>query len=816
MADDSAQVKFGGDIGDLTSSMQAMQSTVASALDSMKAALQTLTDQSKQNSDAIVDSNKKIQDSVTGLKETFEKSFAGMTGIMSTFRTGFAALAGILAGGEMFKASIDATIKWDTEVAKLSRSLGITMGSASELNVALRLIGTDSDTYIGSLQKLERQLRTNESGLNELGMVTRDSNKQLVDGETAMSNALTTIKQYKAGLDQGIVGQQFFGRSAEAIAPLLRLNNEIMDRAKTLADELGLKIGKDNVAAMRAYQVELNAFKLLWTSVEIKIGNEVMKTLTQLANYLNTDGRAAVNNFADMVKYLVGVLDLAISTARAFGVMWAYLKSLPMAVSDIVTKVGEHGPGEVLSGNIKTLGDEIEDKYGKMLDGIDKGFQARWNALWANLKPPNLRAGPSKSDWSEFDMSTPKTAPNGGDDGSKDGKGGASSIVSTWQTELEDLKRLQENWNTWSLEREAQYWMEKEKLTEKGSDESKEVWRKLQDVYRQMNDQQKAALEKQVKDEEAIQKIRTNAAVLHEQAMYDMQISSIKARVQAGLLTEEEGLRLEKQLLDQRYNAQVADLQRRLELMKKDPQADPAKIAEIYAQIGKVTDKYWKDEQNIQNQALIKSAQEWKTAFNQIGSSVAGAIKGMIMQTETLQQAMTSVAEAILGAFLDMLTKWVAQWVWSHTFAKLFASATGTAEVASSAGVGAAAAGAGVAYEAALTDNLELIPATMAAAYGMIMGMSPATASAAGGWWEVPGTVTSILHPQEMVLPAGPAQGLRDMLSGGGAGGGGELHVHIYANDAKSFEAQLKRSNSALNLQLQKSIRDFRLRPTRR
>lgn len=77
-------------------------------------------------------------------------------------------------------------------------------------------------------------------------------------------------------------------------------------------------------------------------------------------------------------------------------------------------------------------------------------------------------------------------------------------------------------------------------------------------------------------------------------------------------------------------------------------------------------------------------------------------------------------------------------------------------------------------------------------------GAASALLAAASGGWDVPAYAgggadiaggLSILHPREMVLPANLAQGVRNMVAGGGASGGdNHLHLHAAAMDAPSMD----------------------------
>jgi hypothetical protein len=120
---------------------------------------------------------------------------------------------------------------------------------------------------------------------------------------------------------------------------------------------------------------------------------------------------------------------------------------------------------------------------------------------------------------------------------------------------------------------------------------------------------------------------------------------------------------------------------------------------------------------------------------------------------------------------------------------------------------------------AALSSNPITLPLAFpaaAAAAAAVMAFS----FAEGGWGEVPfDNMPTLLHAQEMVLPARLANPLRAMMDdygaarGGGAGGGagadargGDTHIHNYsitAMDAGSFKTFLRGNKSPLSTVLQ-------------
>lgn len=84
-----------------------------------------------------------------------------------------------------------------------------------------------------------------------------------------------------------------------------------------------------------------------------------------------------------------------------------------------------------------------------------------------------------------------------------------------------------------------------------------------------------------------------------------------------------------------------------------------------------------------------------------------------------------------------------------------------------------------------------LAPIAAATAFAAVIAFEGGIASAAGGY-DIPSNLSPMtqLHPEEMVLPAHLANAVRQMAAGGGGGRSGpDVHLHINAMDASSFQS---------------------------
>ena len=115
MADDTSQVKFGADIGDLDSAMQQVQSTVNGALGKMTKDLQNLSAGAKQASQEFVDSQKKMEESANELKNGVEEAFSKIRSAATGLTSVITGISAALAGGRCLQRHSKLDGKMDVE-----------------------------------------------------------------------------------------------------------------------------------------------------------------------------------------------------------------------------------------------------------------------------------------------------------------------------------------------------------------------------------------------------------------------------------------------------------------------------------------------------------------------------------------------------------------------------------------------------------------------------------------------------------------------------------------------------------------------------
>ena len=275
-----------------------------------------------------------VESSTGQMKDHFEKLNKTVEGVKNAFM----AATAVLAGGKMFKDAIDSTVSWNGEVAKMSKSLGMTTESASVLGVALNSLGISTDTYTNAALILSRQLAKGGEAFANFGIETRGANGQLKPAQQLMEESLKTIASYTEGVSRNAAGVAIFGRQWGEVAPLLKLNADTMKEAQERAERLHLIVGPDGVAQAKKYQIAMREVEEIHKSISVQMGNQLLPTLTMAATWLAKEGPAAAEGFSVAIK---GVMIVLANWKAYLDTVFQGIAALFASILDGVTTVGK-------------------------------------------------------------------------------------------------------------------------------------------------------------------------------------------------------------------------------------------------------------------------------------------------------------------------------------------------------------------------------------------------------------------------------------------------------------------------------------------
>ena len=237
--------------------------------------------------------------------------------------------------------------------------------------------------------------------------------------------------------------------------------------------------------------------------------------------------------------------------------------------------------------------------------------------------------------------------------------------------------------------------------------------------------------------------------------------------------------------------------------------------------------------QEAQDRAAEATLRSWDNAANRIENAFNSQLRGLLEGTTSWNAAMKKVLENLVIKGIEGAEHMAAQWL----VAEAQKTAASQAGAAARTAAGAGEASAGIAQDAMAA--LKTIWSSAAAAFAGVFGflapvMGPAAAGPAAGaeatvlgaagmvasadigMWQVPQDMLTMVHHNELIMPAAEAGALRGLLSGaaqdvGPSAGAINLapttHFHVNAIDGASVGQWVRNNGSHIAKALDDAVR---------
>lgn len=642
-----------------------------------------------------------------------------MTRVQSTFdglRNKLLLVTGVLAGGNLFKSTIDAAVDMQVETEKLSREFGITQSRALALRFAVTDMHVPIETLSAATSKLTVGLADGGAKFEKLGITVKGSNGQFLDLTTIMANANARILQMKEGVDRNAVAAQVYGKSWQEVSRILTLTESQIDAAAQKVKDLGIELDPQQIAD---YRNAMNDARDVVEALQVRIGSQLIPALTDLARWFSESGPLASNLFVQGLKHLIQFVD---ETVLAIRLVW----------NDLATGM------EKIAKRLETLGAIARAGATGQWDAIKQLWQAgtaelqamesKWLAQYYRLNREHLER--VEKLWGKHRKAKSEAPPPPGGtqsavDALSDGKGkpaktpAPQSRVPQWETERREfevvqaeLARRQGQFHQASLTEELLFWQGKLAMAQGGGQaevaERAAVLAKIYGIkqaqFRQEFEgelaankaleaeaqnnaarrvaiaEQEAALigqrygvnSKQYADAEArLTQIKRDALTQRQQmelsamaverdrmlASIDMAEADAQARAQLGQITFGQLLELQEQ-----FEIRRAEIRRRYAVLQReaiDPNGDPLAYQQQTAQIQQVELDHQVKIAEIRRQAVQAQRDDPSaTIWSSAAQSFDQAVDAMVFKGQTLRQSLQNIFRSIFSTFMqEMVTK---------------------------------------------------------------------------------------------------------------------------------------------------------------
>jgi hypothetical protein len=267
--------------------------------------------------------------------------------------------------------------------------------------------------------------------------------------------------------------------------------------------------------------------------------------------------------------------------------------------------------------------------------------------------------------------------------------------------------------------------------------------------------------------------------------------------VQRHEITQAQKATLSRQAMDEEYQDELALLQKEIGLGAQTL----AQKRAVYNKILELAQHHEDQVDQLVQRSITQQQQQYESYANTVTQAFNSQLHGLLAGTTNWRTAYKNILSDLLIKFIEWGETTVVQHV-ANEAAKTAATSAGVAARTSAENAGASAslatqgatiirsilssaaeAFAGVfGFLSPIMGPLAAGPA--AAAQATVAGMAGSVASADIGMWRVPQDMLTLIHHNELVMPAAQAGAFRDMLTGAsnneGASSASNRAVHIH------------------------------------
>lgn len=502
---DAATVKIGAEISDLKSGLQKATSSVKEATDKMKGDLGGLSGSTAAISSAVGSS---------------------IAGLVSSIVVGIGAAVGALLS---VTKGIEAVRQLGEESREISAVFGVNRDKAIAYAQAASDLNITQDELRRAATGLATQLKTNESGLNKMGLVTRDANGNQKEMNVLLQDAVQWVGTFSAGTARTEATMYAFGRGMRDVSKFTGYNNELIAEAEVKQQSLNLVLGQEGVEMIARYNLAQDDLGDVMNGIAVTVGKAVMPTFTAFLEWLSSFGPSAIAVVEGAFKGLMLVLEsVGVLVYSVWKLIFGPLEAAQIAFQAIGNAAAELAQGN-FSNAMKTMregaGATAQKLVGTTFDIVNawKNAGDRLNAIGKNT-PLADPAGGGRN----FNK------PAGSSGGA--GKERTESHMREYEAELKEMQAIYlENsrqngmYLEMDLEQERRFWQEKLAAVKIGSNDYMAIKEKLNTLRR-----------KELKDQ------------------YDLQMAELRLEEREAGRNEErklEAIRKEKALIISKFGA---------------------------------------------------------------------------------------------------------------------------------------------------------------------------------------------------------------------------------------------------------------------
>lgn len=226
-----------------------------------------------------------------------------------------ATTAAIVGTGTALYNSTAAAAAYGDQIDKTSQRLGMSTQAYQEWDYVMQLAGTSMSENSAAFRTLTNQLDAALNGSAEaaanfeaLGLSMDDISN--MSREDVFASIITGLQGMEDTTERAALANDLLGRSSQTLAPLLNMTAEETQAAIDTANEYGIVMSEEAVAASADFTDALTTMNATVTGLKNSMLSELMPSMTTVMNGLS---KVFAGDETGMAEVTAGVSDLATS-----------------------------------------------------------------------------------------------------------------------------------------------------------------------------------------------------------------------------------------------------------------------------------------------------------------------------------------------------------------------------------------------------------------------------------------------------------------------------------------------------------------------
>lgn len=190
---------------------------------------------------------------------------------------GLSMAAGAL-GGALLANTFNAAKQAD-EIATLAQRYGVTTDEIQKMNYAQNLVDVSTESMLGSMQKMTKQMGAENEAFDELGVSIKNTDGTMRDSTDVWYDVLKALGDVENETERDIIAQELFGRSSAELAGIIDDGGASLQAYGQEAEDAGVILSQDGVSAAVQFNDAMDRLKATLTGDLLQAGASLAESL---------------------------------------------------------------------------------------------------------------------------------------------------------------------------------------------------------------------------------------------------------------------------------------------------------------------------------------------------------------------------------------------------------------------------------------------------------------------------------------------------------------------------------------------------------